>query len=120
MKEAVIDSVDYKGCTIDVIEGDITDQPVDAIINPANEHLGNEGGAARAIKDSAGSVLVNECNDYIHANTKLETGEAMVTNAGKLPCKYVIHTVGPKCEEDQEDYSEESDLLAKCVKNSLK
>ena len=120
MKEAVIDTVEYKGCTIDVIKGDITDQPVDAIVSPANEYLGNEGGAARTIEYSAGSVLVDECNDYIHTNTKLETGEAMVTNAGELPCKYVIHTVGPQCKEDQKDYSEESDLLAKCVKNSLK
>ena len=51
---------------------------------------------------------------------KLETGCAMVTNDEEIPCKYVIHTVGPKCKKNQEDYSGQSDLLAKYVNNSLK
>ena len=112
--------ITYKNCTIKVIQGDITDQPVDAIVNSANEQLENKRGVARAIEVTAGSILVNECCEYISQNERLKTGHAMVTNAGELPCKYVIHTVGPKCKRNQRDIKKESKLLKSCLQNVLK
>jgi len=95
-KDDIIDHVEYKDCTIKVVKGDITDQPVDAIVNPANGDLEHKGGAAKNIQDSAGYELVEECNEYMHKYGKLPTGGAIWTHAGELPCKYVFHTVGPK------------------------
>lgn len=91
-----MDSFVYKDVKIIVRRGDITDQPVDAIVNPANEHLNNAGGAARAIADGAGEEFAKECEQYIEEHKILPTGKVCVTTAGDLPCRYVFHTPGPK------------------------
>jgi O-acetyl-ADP-ribose deacetylase len=120
LQELTLKEVNYRGCIIKVRKNDITDEPVDAIVNPANSHLGNEGGAARAIEDAGGSVVRNECFDYIQNYGSLPTGKAMVTNAGDLPCEKVIHVVGPRCEKGKDDISEEKKLLKSVVKEILK
>ena len=86
---------------VKVIQGYITDQPVDAIVNPANSYLGNEGGAARIIQEAAGRELIDEWREHIKENEELKTGEAMWTKSGELVCKYVFHTVGPRCRKGQ-------------------
>lgn len=85
----------YKGSNIIVRKNDITDEPVDAIVNPANEHLTNGAGAARAIDSAAGYEYRRQLNLYLQDHGYLPTGEILVTTGGDLLCGYVINVVGP-------------------------
>jgi putative ATPase len=118
--ELTIAEDDYKGCIIKVRKNDITDEPVDAIVNPANEHLTNGAGAAKAIEDGAGAEYRKECDQYLQRHGSLPTGQAMVTSGGNLPCRYVINVVGPCCQKKQEDINKECKQLQSVVKNILR
>ena len=100
-------------------KNDITDEPVDAIVNPANSNLENKGGAAKMIEDAAGRVLVEQLYNYSQEVGKLKVGKTLVTDAGDLPCKKVIHVVGPKCTKGQSDISMEKQQLKEVVENIL-
>jgi O-acetyl-ADP-ribose deacetylase (regulator of RNase III) len=98
--------------------GDITREDVDAIVNAANSSLLGGGGVDGAIHRAGGPAILEACRG-IRATTHpkgLPTGEAVITTGGKLPARYVIHTVGPV-------YGmyggEEPRLLAACYRNSL-
>ena len=99
---------------IKLVYGDITTIACDAVVNSANNTLLGGGGVDGAIHAAAGPKLRQEC-------AKLggcETGEAKITKAYKLPCKYVIHTVGPIYSRDQRET--QSEELRNCYYNSLK
>lgn len=102
---------------IKIIKGDITKIKADAIVNAANSSLLGGGGVDGAIHRAGGSLILEECMAIRNKQGKCNTGEAVVTTAGNLPAKYVIHTVGPVWNGNEE---RESNLLANCYYNSLK
>ncbi len=76
-------------------KGDITKLQADAIVNAANSSLMGGGGVDGAIHKAGGPAILAECMEIRKKQGGCETGEAVITNAGNLPCKKVIHTVGP-------------------------
>ena len=101
-----------------VVVGDITLQDVTAIVNAANSTLLGGGGVDGAIHSAGGPKILSECQQIRKTlyPEGLPTGEAVITTAGNLPAKYVIHTVGPVYGRHPE---RESELLAACYQNSL-
>lgn len=87
------------GKTLRLVQGDITERDVDAIVNAANSRLQHGGGVAGAIVRKGGQVIQEESDRIGY----VPVGNAAVTGAGRLPCKYVIHAVGPRMGEGDED-----------------
>lgn len=102
---------------IDVIKGDITKQEVDAVVNAANSSLMGGGGVDGAIHRAGGPKILEECRKIIARQGTCNTGEAVITTGGRLPAKYVIHTVGPVWRGGE---NHEAEKLSDCYKNSLK
>jgi len=98
------------------IVADITVLAVDAIVNAANSSLMGGGGVDGAIHRAGGPDILQECKEIVHKSARLPTGEAVITTAGNMPSKHVIHTVGPVWHGGK---SREAELLANCYKNSL-
>lgn len=102
---------------ITVIKGDITKVQVDAIVNAANSGLLGGGGVDGAIHRAGGQAIMDECIEIRKRQGGCRTGEAVITTAGKLPARYVIHTVGPIWNGGKNN---EEQLLSNCYVNSLK
>ncbi len=102
---------------IELAYGDITTFAVDAIVNAANNALLGGGGVDGAIHRAGGAAILEECRDLRRTTLPdgLPTGRAVATGAGRLPARWVIHTVGPvfSATEDR------SDLLRSCYRESL-
>src|SRR5262245_47424049 len=103
---------------VHVLVGDITSQPVDAIVNAANSTLLGGGGVDGAIHRRGGPRILEECRKLRSSRFPqgLPTGEAAITTAGNLPAKHVIHTVGPICGANSKL---EAERLAACYRNTL-
>ncbi len=101
-----------------ILVGDITQQPVDAIVNAANSTLMGGGGVDGAIHHAGGPQILEECKELrrIRFPGGLPTGDAVITTGGKLAARYVIHTVGPIMGRGD---GQEAELLAGCYRNCL-
>ncbi|NNF68302.1 MAG: hypothetical protein HKN01_00910 [Acidimicrobiia bacterium] len=85
------------------IQGDLTAQDVDAIVNAANEHLVHGGGVAAAISRAGGPAIQADSDRWVAENGPVKPGAAAVTTAGEMPATWVIHVVGPRYRPDQEN-----------------
>ena len=83
------------GTRVLVVVGDLTQQPVDAIVNAANRELQHGGGVAAAIARAAGPGLQQESDAWVAEHGALKRGQAAVTSAGALHARHVVHTAGP-------------------------
>lgn len=101
---------------IQLIQGDITLQRVDVIVNAANSSLLGGGGVDGAIHRAGGISILEECRAIRARQGSLPVGEAVATAAGKLQAQYIIHTVGPKWNNGG---NKEATLLRNCYHNSL-
>jgi len=91
------------GRLFQVVRGNLLEEPVEAIVNAANGHLAHGGGVAGIISRAAGPALQQESDLLIQRNGTLPAGSAVVTTAGKLPFKGIIHAVGPRQGEGDEE-----------------
>ncbi len=102
---------------IELIKADITKLEVDAIVNAANSSLLGGGGVDGAIHRAGGKAILDECILIRNKQGTCPAGEAVITTAGNMPAKYVIHTVGPIFKDGTHN---EPQLLSNCYINSLK
>ncbi|MFJ9419597.1 O-acetyl-ADP-ribose deacetylase [Streptomyces sp. NPDC101227] len=104
--------------SLTLVQGDITEQAVDAVVNAANSSLLGGGGVDGAIHRRGGPEILDECRDLRASRygRGLPTGAAVATTAGRLPARWVIHTVGPVFQASGGDAS----LLASCYRESLR
>ena len=100
-----------------LIQGDITLQEVDAIVNAANSSLMGGGGVDGAIHRAGGPAILEECKRVVEQQGSLPPGQAVITTGGKLPARYVIHIVGPIWRGGNKG---ETETLASAYRESLK
>ncbi len=101
---------------IEVVRGDITKMATDCIVNAANSSLLGGGGVDGAIHRAGGPAILEDCRKIVAKQGGCKVGEAVITTAGNLPSKFVIHTVGPVWNGGQKN---EKKNLADCYRNSL-
>ena len=102
---------------ISIIQGDITEQATNAIVNAANSSLMGGGGVDGAIHRAGGPAILEECRQIVSRQGRLPTGKAVVTSGGNLKARFVIHTVGPIWHGGNKG---EPELLASAYQESLK
>jgi O-acetyl-ADP-ribose deacetylase (regulator of RNase III) len=102
---------------IEAVQGDLTRETVDAIVNAANSELLGGGGVDGAIHRAGGTAIYDECLALRRTTLRegLPVGDAVATTAGALPARWVVHTVGPRYRGDGRDAA----LLASCHRSSL-
>ena len=105
-----------KSSVLRLIQGDITEQSADAIVNAANSSLMGGGGVDGAIHSAGGPAILDECKNIRAENGRLPPGQAVITTGGRLLARYVIHTVGPIWHGGT---NKEAEVLASAYKESL-
>lgn len=115
MRKILFEHRTEAGQVIRVVQGDLTEERVDAIVNAANEHLAHGGGVAGAIVRRGGYSIQEESHRWVREHGPVRTGTAAITGAGNLPCRYVIHAVGPVWR----NRGDEPQLLASAVRSAL-
>lgn len=111
-----MDCLEIKNSKIILLQGDITRQDTEAIVNAANSSLLGGGGVDGAIHRAGGKEILEECKKIRAEQGGCRTGEAVITTGGKLQAKYVIHTVGPVWRGGG---NKEESLLRSCYRKSL-
>lgn len=113
------ESVNYvvNKAKLSLLQGDITRQATDAIVNAANSSLMGGGGVDGAIHRAGGPAILEECKQIVARQGRLPTGKAVITTAGNMKAKHVIHTVGPVWHGGHQG---EPGLLASAYRESLK
>jgi O-acetyl-ADP-ribose deacetylase len=109
--------VTLKGSKLSLVQGDITQQVSDAIVNAANSSLLGGGGVDGAIHQAGGTQILEECRAIVARQGRLPAGQAVITSGGKLKARYVIHTVGPVWQGGDQS---EATTLASAYRESLK
>ncbi|XP_076023923.1 protein mono-ADP-ribosyltransferase PARP9 [Genypterus blacodes] len=109
------------GVKVSVWKADLTSFQVDGVVNAANDLLQHYGGLASALSEAGGPDIQSECDEVISQRGTLKTGDTAVTKAGRLPCKMIIHAVGPKLPSHPLpiDVSHAAPLLKRAVRNIL-
>ncbi|XP_065527448.1 protein mono-ADP-ribosyltransferase PARP14 isoform X2 [Lathamus discolor] len=105
------------GVVVAVYKDDLCTHPVDVVVNASNEDLKHYGGVAWALLEAAGPEIQQECDELVKKNGRLQPGCVVITGAGKLPCKNIIHAVGPRWRKDEAEQC--VCLLRQTVKKSL-
>jgi O-acetyl-ADP-ribose deacetylase (regulator of RNase III) len=105
------------GARLFIVQGDITQQATDAIVNAANSSLMGGGGVDGAIHRAGGPAILEECRQIVSRQGRLPAGQAVITTAGNMPAGHVIHTVGPIWRGGGQ---KEAELLASAYRESLK
>ncbi|CAM4533985.1 unnamed protein product [Lepidochelys kempii] len=107
-----------EGVAVAVYKGDLCSHPADVVMNASNEDLKHIGGLAEALSKAAGPELQTECDRIVRKRGPLQPGCAVITDAGNLPCKQVIHAVGPRWRDHEAEKCVR--LLKRAVKESLR
>jgi len=103
VNQVLSEQVFPSGHMLQLVQGDITADKVDAIVNAANSHLQHGGGVAGIISRKGGPAIQRESDLWIRGHGPVSHAEPAVTSGGDLPCRYVIHAVGPVWGEGDED-----------------
>lgn len=120
MNTVLIERILPTGQTIQIVQGDITTESVDAIVNAANEHLQHGGGVAWTISKKGGPAIQKESTDWIRSHGLVSHSAPAWTSGGLLPAKFVIHAVGPVWGDAQSSGDKEDKNLADAVTGSLR
>ncbi|MEJ2709708.1 MAG: macro domain-containing protein [Anaerolineales bacterium] len=115
MNQVIQTHIFDSGQMLELVQGDITQEQVDAIVNAANEHLQHGGGVAGIISRKGGPQIQAESNAWVKAHGPVTHAEPAYTSAGNLPSRYIIHAVGPVWGQGDEDRK-----LAQAIQGSLK
>jgi len=116
MNHVLVEKILSTGQSLQIIQGDITIEEVDAIVNAANEHLAHGGGVAWAISKRGGPTVQKESDAWIRKHGPVAHSHPAWTQGGLLPAKYIIHAVGPVWEDDGDGDSK----LAAAVTGSMR
>lgn len=117
--QKIFSSVLNSSVEVSVWKADLTNFQVDAVVNAANKQLQHYGGLALALSEAGGYKIQQDSDDYIRKHGELETGKAVIADAGLLPCKKIIHAVGPQLSRSYPDVWKAEPLLRKAIRSIL-
>lgn len=103
MNQVVLEKQIPSGTVLQIVQGDLSEERVDAIVNAANSRLAHGGGVAGAIARRGGQQIQRESDEWVRQHGPVSHADPAYTSSGNLPCKYVIHAVGPVWGEGDED-----------------